>query len=92
MNWFKNLFRSVGSFFRAAAKTVVGIAASEIGPLALNIVKSLHNSKDMSGSDKRDMAIGMIKEKYPSVGSAAINFAIEAAWAIRCPAGEWRSH
>jgi hypothetical protein len=72
----------IGNFFKEVATTAIGIAASEIGPLAMEVVKGLHDNSGMSGSEKRGMAVATIRSKYPNVESAAINLAIETAWAI----------
>lgn len=72
----------IGSFFKTAAKTAIGIAAAEVGPLAMEVVKSLHDKSDMRGSEKRGLAVATIRGKYPNIETAAINLAIETAWAI----------
>lgn len=82
MNWFKSLFMKIGSFFKTVATTAIGIAANDIGPFVIEIVQEIHDTQNMDGSQKRDMAVGMIKTKYPDIQTAAINLAIETAWAI----------
>lgn len=80
-NWFKNLFMAISGFFKMAAKTAIGIAAADIGQFAIEIVSELHE-KDLSGPGKRALAKRAIRTKYPNIQTAAINLAIETAWAI----------
>lgn len=82
MNWFKNLFTAISSFFKLAAKTAIGIAAADIGEFAMEIVGDLQARTDLKGSDKRTLAMNAIKSRYPDIQTAAINLAIETAWAI----------
>jgi len=82
MNWFKRFFSNALSFLQRAAKTVVGVAAEEIGETAISVVSLLEMNPELSGSEKRDLAVDNIRRKYPDVQSVAINLAIESALAI----------
>ena len=81
MGWFKRLFTAIGSFFKKAAVTVIGQAADQIQDLAIDIVKELA-SRDIKNAEKRGLAVAMIRERVPTIGTAAINLAIEMAWAV----------
>lgn len=82
MNWFKNLFTTISNFFKMASKTAIGIAAADIGEFAMEIVEDLHIRKDLKGYAKRTLAVNAIRSQYPDIQTAAINLAIETAWAI----------
>ena len=82
MNWFKNIFGFVSKFFSRAAKTAIGVAAESISEMALEVVNGLESNGGLSGVAKKDLAIDLIKEKYPDIQTAAINLAIETALAI----------
>lgn len=81
MGWFKNLFKTIGNFFKTVAITAIGQAAEQVQELAIEVVESLAN-QDIDSSLKRDMAVTMIKARVPNIATAAINLAIEMAWAI----------
>ena len=81
-SWFKRVFGIIGSFFKTVAQTAIGIAAEDISHLAMTVVTDLHNNSAISGPAKRNKAVDIIRETYPSIESAAINLAIETAWAI----------
>jgi hypothetical protein len=82
MSIFGKLFGWFKDFFGLVAETFIGKAAEEIKDAALEVVEELSKNPDMSGSEKWNKARNHLKEKYPSVESAAINLAIEAAVAI----------
>lgn len=82
MNWFRVMLARASKFFFMAAKTAIGIAANDISKVVLEIVKDLEQHNQLSGKDKKRMAINMVKKEYPNAESAVINLAIETAVAI----------
>ena len=81
MNWFKKLFGMIGSFFKKAAITVIGQAADQIQDLAIDVVKELAG-RGIPSAEKRGLAVAMIRARVPNIATAAINLAIEMAWAV----------
>ena len=82
MNFFKKIFGMFSQFFSRVAETAIGVAADSISVTALEVVGNLENSTGLSGSEKKDRAVGIIKGRYPDIQTAAINLAIETAVAI----------
>jgi len=82
MNWFRRLFGFISTFFVAAAKTTIGLAAEELSETALRVVRQIDKLEGLSGQDKHARAVILIQQEYSKAPSVAINLAIEAAVAI----------
>jgi len=83
MDWLKNLFATIGSFFKRAAKTAIGVAARKLEKDATEIINRVEvDNPGISGKVKARMAYEMMRAKYPDVKTAAINLAIELAVAL----------
>jgi len=80
--WLKKVFGIFSRFFSRVAETAIGVAADSISATAIEVVGRLEGSVELSGSEKRRLAIDTIRRRYPDVQTAAINLAIETAVAI----------
>ncbi len=79
----KGIFTTV---FKTAAKTAVGQIASDIAPIATQVVEELQGDLIMGNADKRQLARDRIeaiaKEQGKEVTQHAVNIAIELALAV----------
>lgn len=83
MNWLKKILGLVGSFFKRAALTALGVAVNELEEVATEVVRTVEEARpDLSGKEKYDIVFQKIKTQYPSIQTAVINLAIELAVAI----------
>lgn len=79
--WIKGIFGS--AFLRRAAKTTLGMVVDRIAGDVTEVVIQIEKTyPELSGTEKFKKAYALIREIYPDVPQAAINFAIEAAHAI----------
>jgi len=83
VGFFKRLFGWIGSFFKEAAKTAVGVVAEEMKDVALQVVREAENAPNKSS--KYEYAFRKMRDRYPDARTAGINLAIELAVAIVDP-------
>jgi hypothetical protein len=83
LGFFSDFFSSVGSFFKRAAKTAIGIFVNSMEDAAISVVKDIEqNYSEAKGTEKHEIVFNRLVAEFPDARTFVINWAIETALAI----------